>query len=112
AAPVKEGYVFMGWNDLPATMPDNDMMVFGSFKKDDNVTPVSEIADNSSETRVWAYNRTIYIETAPDTKYTIVDLQGRVITTSTTKSTHEEIQINQSGIMIVIIGNQSFKLVL
>ncbi|MBQ3618290.1 MAG: T9SS type A sorting domain-containing protein, partial [Bacteroidales bacterium] len=66
----------------------------------------------SEDIKVWAYNRTIYIETAPDTKYTIVDLQGRVITTSTTKSTHNEVQINQSGIMIVKIGNQSFKLAL
>ncbi|MDD6002525.1 MAG: BspA family leucine-rich repeat surface protein [Bacteroidales bacterium] len=109
AAPVKEGYVFMGWNDLPATMPDNDMMVFGSFKKDDNVTPVSSIT-NAPSVKVWAYNRTIYIETAPDSQYKIIDLQGRIITTSTTKSSHNEIHINQSGILIVIIGNQSFKL--
>ncbi len=109
AAPVKEGYVFMGWNDLPATMPDNDMMVFGSFKKDDNVTPVSSIT-NAPSVKVWSYNRTIYIETAPDSQYKIIDLQGRIITTSTTKSSHNEIHINQSGILIVIIGNQSFKL--
>ena len=109
AAPVKEGYVFMGWNDLPATMPDNDMMVFGSFKKDDNVTPVSEIADNSSETRVWAYNHTIYIETAPDSQYKIIDLQGRIITTSTTKSSHDEINLSRSGIFIIVTNGNSFK---
>jgi uncharacterized repeat protein (TIGR02543 family) len=107
---TKSGYTFSGWDNIPATMPASDITIKGSYSAN-NTTPVAEIAE-SEPTKVCAYNRTIYIETAPDTKYTIVDLQGRVITTSTTKSTHDEIQINQSGIMIVIIGNQSFKLAL
>jgi len=106
----KSGYTFVGWDNVPATMPASDITIKGSYTAN-NATPVAAIAE-SETAKVWAYNHTIYIETAPDTKYTIVDLQGRVITTSTTKSTHNEIQINQSGIMIVKIGNQSFKLVL
>ncbi|MBR4440692.1 MAG: T9SS type A sorting domain-containing protein [Bacteroidales bacterium] len=62
--------------------------------------------------KVWSYNHTIYIENAPDTKYTIIDLNGRVITTSKTQSTKEDIRINKSGVLIVIIGNQSFKITL
>ncbi|MBO7598128.1 MAG: InlB B-repeat-containing protein [Bacteroidales bacterium] len=109
-APTKEGYTFSGWNLVYETMPAFNITISGSFTEN-STTPVASITQ-SEDIKVWSFNHTIYIETAPDTKYTIVDLQGRVITTSTTKSTHNEIQINQSGIMIVIIGNQSFKLVL
>ena len=30
-APTKEGYTFSGWNGLPDTMPDYDVVVTGSF---------------------------------------------------------------------------------
>lgn len=30
-APTKEGYTFSGWSDLPATMPENNVIVTGSF---------------------------------------------------------------------------------
>ena len=32
SAPVKEGYTFSGWSEIPATMPANDVTVTGSFK--------------------------------------------------------------------------------
>ena len=108
AAPVKEGYVFSGWKNVPATMPGYDITIYGTFKKD-NTTPVSEIAELPTETRVWAYNRTIYIETALDSQYKIIDLQGRVITTSTTKSNHEEINLSHSGIFIIVVNDKSYK---
>ncbi len=106
----KSGYTFVGWDNVPATMPASDITIKGSYSAN-NTTPVVSITQ-SEDIKVWAYNRTIYIETAHDTKYTIVDLQGRIITTSTTKSTHEEVHTNQSGILIVKIGNQTFKLAL
>ena len=31
AEPTKEGYTFSGWSDIPATMPDKDVMVTGTF---------------------------------------------------------------------------------
>ena len=31
AEPAKEGYTFSGWGEIPATMPDNDVYVYGSF---------------------------------------------------------------------------------
>lgn len=31
AAPIKEGYTFSGWSDIPTTMPANDVEVTGSF---------------------------------------------------------------------------------
>ena len=30
-APTREGYTFSGWNEIPATMPDNDVTVTGTF---------------------------------------------------------------------------------
>ena len=30
-APTKEGYTFSGWSEIPATMPDNDVTVTGTF---------------------------------------------------------------------------------
>ncbi|MBO7596628.1 MAG: leucine-rich repeat domain-containing protein [Bacteroidales bacterium] len=77
--------------------------------QDNPSTPVLSISDNPV-VKVWSFNHTIYIETLPDTEYKIIDLNGRVITTSKTKSTNEQIKINKSGILIVIIDNQSFKL--
>ena len=38
--PVKEGYIFSGWSEIPATMPASDVVVTGSFEVDDieNIT--------------------------------------------------------------------------
>ena len=74
-------------------------------------TPVSEITPNSG-IKVWSYNHTIYIENAADTKYKIIDLQGRTITTSTAKSDREEVVVpnRNNSIAIVIINGKSFKL--
>ena len=32
-APVKEGYTFSGWNEIPSIMPANDVTITGSFTK-------------------------------------------------------------------------------
>ena len=106
--PYKSGYTFSGWSEIPETMPDKDLIITGSYTKN-GTTPVSALPETADAAKVWSYNGTIYIETRPDTKYTITDINGRILTTSTTKSTHDEININQSGILIVIIGNQTFK---
>ncbi len=75
-------------------------------------TPVSDVANSQDNVKVWSFNSTIYIETAPDTKYTIIDLNGRILKSSATKSSREEIRLNQSGIVVVIINNASYKLAL
>ncbi|MBO7566000.1 MAG: hypothetical protein J6T60_02740 [Bacteroidales bacterium] len=61
---------------------------------------------------MWSYNSTIFIESVPDTKYKIIDLQGRTIATSTTKSSLEQIPFAKSGVFVVIINGKSFKLAL
>ncbi|MBR4215168.1 MAG: bacterial Ig-like domain-containing protein, partial [Bacteroidales bacterium] len=97
------GESFAGLTELPGT--ENIEVI---SDPENPPTPVSEISPNIN-VNVWSYNHIIYIDNAPDAEYRIIDLNGRLITTSTTKSTKEEIQINKSGILIVIIGNQSFK---
>ncbi|MBO7099480.1 MAG: C10 family peptidase [Bacteroidaceae bacterium] len=50
--PTKDGYVFLGWDDIPATMPDHDVVVTGAFypygdvntDKDVDVLDVVDIA--------------------------------------------------------------------
>ena len=34
-APTKEGYTFMGWENVPAVMPADNIVVYGSFKAND-----------------------------------------------------------------------------
>ncbi len=72
-------------------------------------TPVSDISGKEIGIKVWSYNSTIYIETLPDTKYTIIDLNGRTIKSATTKSSHEEISITKSGVYIVLVNGESYK---
>ena len=73
-------------------------------------TPVSSTPDIQSDIKVWSSNSTIFIESAPDTKYTIIDLNGRTLKSATTKSTREQIKINKSGIVVVIINGESHKI--
>ena len=75
------------------------------------VTPVSSLSETTG-VKVWSSNRTIFIDAQPDTDYTIVDLSGRVLKTGITHSTREEITLSASGIVIVKIGKQPFKIIL
>ena len=103
---VSEQTLTVKYNELTNT--------FSVTVKDDNQsenppTPVSDILGNQDNIKVWSCNNTIYIESAPDTKYKIIDLYGRSITTSTTKSTKEEITVNTHSIVIVVINGKSYK---
>lgn len=41
--PVKEGYTFSGWSEIPATMPDYDVVVTGTFTKNPEENNTDEI---------------------------------------------------------------------
>ncbi len=41
AVPEKEGYIFSGWSEVPATMPAHDLTVKGSFEKVDGIESVT-----------------------------------------------------------------------
>ncbi len=48
--PIKEGYEFSGWSEIPETMPAEDITVIGSFSKIDGIIGVS------ADTLVDVYN--------------------------------------------------------
>ena len=77
----------------------------------DITTPVSEIAPNSG-VKVWSYDGTIYIESQPNTDYTIIDLTGRTLLTGVTTSTRETVTLTHraAGIVIVVINGKTFKI--
>ena len=76
------------------------------------LTPIAETPKTADNVNVWSSSHTIYINAPTDTKYTIIDTNGRLITTSTTKSTHEEINLNKKGVYIVKVSNLTQKIVI
>ncbi|WP_407444667.1 glycosyl hydrolase family 8 [Fibrobacter sp.] len=64
-----------------------------------------------SAAKVWASNGAIFIENATiGSKYTVTDLNGRVLTSSRTTSAMQEVRIANKGAMLVIVGNKAFKI--
>ena len=64
AAPVKEGYTFSGWSEIPATMPAEDVAVSGSFSV--NSYEVTYIVDGKVyHTDTIAYNTSLTPLAAP-----------------------------------------------
>lgn len=48
--PVKTGYTFSGWSEIPETMPDKDIVITGTFSKDEHsITVPDDIANCSVE---------------------------------------------------------------
>ena len=88
--------------------PENNEPIDGG---DDVTTPVSEIVPTINA-NVWSFDKTIYIAAAPNTPYTIVDVNGRPLRAGITATDRDEIHLggNVDGIVIVIIANQSFKI--
>ena len=74
------------------------------------ITPISTTPDTSN-VKVWSFNHVIYIANAPDTEFKIIDFSGRVLKISKTKSSFDEIRINQSGMLLIIINGKSFKII-
>ena len=78
---------------------------------EDITTPVSELPAQASNVKVWSYEKTIYIQAAPDTDYRIIDATGRVLRSATTQTDRDEIRLgHHSGIVIVIINNKTYKI--
>ncbi len=64
AAPVKEGYTFSGWSNLPSTMPAKDVTVSGSFSA--NKYKLTYTVDGAVyKTVSVAYGSTVTAEAAP-----------------------------------------------
>jgi hypothetical protein len=73
-------------------------------------TPISELTP-AANVKVWSHDKTIYISAQPGTDYRIIDLGGRTLRTATTLSDRDEIRLGiHTGIVIVIINGQSYKI--
>lgn len=75
-APVKEGYTFSGWSEVPTTMPDHDVTVTGSFTV--NKYKLTYVLDGEVYKTVEVdYGTTITPETVSDkTGYTFSGWDG------------------------------------
>jgi hypothetical protein len=78
---------------------------------DDFETPTSEIKPSGNQAKVWSYGRTVFIETAPGTYYTIIDIAGRPLINGKTNSSHEEVVLpgKSGGVVMVMIANKAYK---
>lgn len=60
--------------------------------------------------KVWANNGAIFIENAAiGSKYTVTDMNGRVLKSARISSASQEIQLANKGAMLVIVGNKAYK---
>ena len=76
ADPVKEGYAFSGWSEIPATMPAHDVVVTGSFTIN-NYTLSYWLDDTLYKSVVVAYGAAITPEGSPEKEgYTFTGWQG------------------------------------
>ena len=94
--------------------PDETASIVEPGDPDDNgeiTTPTAEITPNSG-IKVWSADGLVIIEAQPDMDYTIVDLSGRTLKNGVTHSTRETVTLSRraAGIVIVKIGNQTFKI--
>ena len=64
AAPVKEGYTFSGWSEIPATMPAHDVVVTGTFSVN-SYTLTYKVDDEEYKTMIVAYGTELTPEAEP-----------------------------------------------
>ena len=95
-------------NRIRVVLPNKDNEEKPEPVIDDVVTPVSTISE-TTDAKVWAFSRNIHIVSASGMDYSIIDLSGRTVKTSTTQTSHDEININNPGVYVVVIGGKAFK---
>lgn len=101
--PVKEGYTFSGWSEIPETMPSHDVEVTGSFIP----TNVSEII---AEVFLQVNGNNISLSNANNSTVAIYSING-VLVKRIDKYTGEEITLDK-GIYIVCVGDKAMKIIL
>ena len=69
AEPTKEGYTFSGWNEIPVTMPDEDIIVSGSFSINSYIVNFdANGGENAPDELTDVYNSTVTIPESIPTK--------------------------------------------
>lgn len=59
-APIKQGYKFSGWSEIPSTMPDHDVTVTGTFERVYDVGDVAKVVSLSMNDNTDAVNLALY----------------------------------------------------
>ena len=80
AEPVKEGYTFSGWKDVPATMPASDVTISGTYTVN-NYTVTFKIGDEVIFSESMAYGTEIVAPEAPEKEGYTFDGWGEVAAT-------------------------------
>ena len=107
AEPVKEGYDFSGWSEIPSVMPANDVVVTGSFTTGINgIHYDSRIISDGDYYTLKGLNANEIVN--------VYDVAGK-ITMSFNASEKGELTIRSSqlstGVNIIKTKNQSFKVI-
>lgn len=92
---------------VSAVKPKKDDNGNGNGNGNGNQTPVSSITKDNA--KVWSFDRNVVIETEAGSEYKILDISGRTISASTTQSTHDVIAVNKTGIFVILVNGNSFK---
>ena len=80
--------------------------------KPDEKTPILAATKLENGIRVWSTNSAIFIENAPaGSRYTVTDLNGRVLIASRTAANTQEVRLANTGAMLVIVGNKTYKVI-
>jgi hypothetical protein len=81
--------------------------------KVDAATPVAELPVISGNVKVWSFDKTVFIESDNGVSYTISDLSGRILKSGKTVSSREELSLDRSSGLVLIVkaGGKTFKLV-
>ena len=75
-APTKEGYTFNGWENIPSTMPDEDITVYAIYTPN-NYTVTFKANDEIVSSESLAYGTTIVVPKAPEVEdYAFVEWTG------------------------------------
>jgi len=64
-APVREGYTFSGWSEIPSTMPSSDVEITGTFSVN-SYNLVYKIGDEIYKTTIVEYGSSIIAEPNPE----------------------------------------------
>lgn len=104
AAIANTGYIFKKWSDGNTDNPrkvtvNSDFELTAEFEKV-NGTDIDE--SKLTETNIYAYDNTIIVENA-DAEIRVYDAMGKLVAVENTENA--EIQIANSGVYIVSVGN-------
>lgn len=80
AEPVKEGYTFSGWSEVPETMPANEVKVYGTYTVN-SYTVTFKIGDEVIFSESMAYGTEIVAPEAPEKEGYTFDGWGEVAAT-------------------------------